>query len=106
MKRNIDLTNNNDFSSTPTFREIMGRWGVSTEIDLTPDKLFGFNTFWVYSYEASDFYRLRCHRCGKKLIPWKSDDLCDKCNINLDISAKIPWITPKIISSLRIFNLL
>jgi len=108
MKRNIDLTNNNDFSSTPTFYGILGRWGILEKAIPTLDKVFGFKTFWVYGYEADDFYRLRCHCCGKKIVPWRLDRyaLCDECNADPSTSTKIPWITPKITSSLRIFNLL
>lgn len=109
MKRNVDLTENEDFSHRITYGLYAGRWGVFPSHDKAPDKVFGFMNFWCeYSYEAADFYRLRCHRCGKKLNPWRFESyiLCRNCNKDLDEESRLPWVVRTITSNLRIFNLL
>lgn len=111
MKRNVDLTEHEDFSHRIGYGLSIGRWGIFPSLnevpDKAPDKVFGFMNFWCeYSYEVTDFYRLHCLCCGKKLIPWRFESLCQNCNAELSEKSRLPWVVRTITSNLRIFNLL
>lgn len=117
ISRRIDLTENNDFSSTELDLSFLNsevanralKVNSMTALKMSFDnfkliyeKFFGIKVHSCQAYNIfnSDLSKYRCemqthcHRCGAPLLPWnRYSNLCYECHriVDEDIKGKFPW---------------
>lgn len=117
ISRRIDLTENNDFSSTELDLSFLNSGVANRALKVNSmtamsfddfkliaeyEKFFGIKMHSCQAYEIfnSDLSKYRydmqthCHRCGAPLIPWnRYNDLCPECHriVDEDFKGKFPW---------------
>lgn len=105
MKRNVDLTENQQFSrNVLLFLENIDNLKRIIELDLDefegrPDNIFGWKLVWCNnSYEMQDIEKYYCPCCGKFIEPWYINDEydapldCPHCHYHTDeLQTNYPW---------------